>query len=212
MKKALAAVLVLALVGLSAGVVSAQVANVQVYFNGNPAYNSFNGTSEVCKPAGTNQELYVVFLNWNMFIQGAEFSIDYPVALFKTGETAPMNTLVIGDSNADGSSSLGTGPGHGGIALAFNLPQNGFAPLLALTVHTIWTSSCDCNAPTGNPQALVVRGQHYAEIGQGGQANPRAVRWPDYAEIDGVGMTSLVCPPPVAAEQTTWGGVKALYR
>ena len=211
MKKALAAVLVLALVGLSAGVVSAQVANVQVYFNGNPAYNSFNGTSAECQPAGTNQELYVVFLNWNMFIQGAEFSIDYPAALFPAGETAPMNTLVIGSSNADGTSTLGSGPGHGGIALAFNLPQNGFAPLLALTVHAIWTASCDCMG-SGGPQAMVVRGQHYAEIGQGGQPDPRVVRWPDYAEIAGVGMTSLICPGPVATQQTTWGGVKALYR
>lgn len=209
MKKALAGVLVASLVGLMAVAATAQVPNIQVYFNGNTNYNTFSDTQANCQSPGTPQDLYVVMNNWNMFIQAVEFSIDYPPALFPLGETAPVNTLVIGNSNADGSSTEGSGPGHGGIAIAWQLPQNGFNQLLALTVHTVWTGSCDCNAP---PVSIVVRGQHYAEIGVGGYANPRAVRWPDFAELEGVGMTSLICPGIVATEQSTWGGVKALYR
>lgn len=201
MKKALAGVLVASLVGLMAVAATAQVPNIQTYFNANLAYNSFSDTQADCQSPGTNQELYVVMNNWNMFIQAVEFSIDYPGALFRMGEDAPLNTLVIGSSDSNG--------GTGGVAIAWNLPQNGFSPLLALTVHTVWTSACDCN---GGPQAIVVRGYNYSSPGNGGNADPVAVQWPSYAEISGVGMTSLICPGPVATEQSTWGGVKALYR
>jgi hypothetical protein len=201
MKKALAGVLVASLVGLMAVAATAQVPNIQTYFKANLAYNSFSDTQADCQSPGMNQELYIVMNNWNMFIQAVEFSVDYPGALFVLGEDAPPNTLVIGSSP-----SLG---GTGGVAIAWNLPQNGFSPLLALTVHSVWTSACDCNA---GPQAIVVRGYNYANAGNGGNADPVAVQWPSYAEISGVGMTSLICPGIVATEQTTWGGVKALYR
>lgn len=197
MKKALAGVLVASLVGLMAVAATAQVPNIQIYFNGNPAFNSFNGTQEDCKSPNTLQDLYVVLNNWNMFVQAVDFSIDFPPALLYAGETPPVNTITIGTSPANG--------GAGGVAIAWQLPQNGFAPLLALTVRALWTSACDCNA---GPQALTVRGYNYAIA----NPNPLAVRWPDFVELEGVGMTSLVCPGPIATEQTTWGGVKALYR
>jgi hypothetical protein len=205
MKKALAGVLVASLVGLMAVAATAQVPNIQTYFKANLAYNSFSDTQADCQSPGTPQELYVVMNNWNMFIQAVEFSIDYPGALFVLGEDAPLNTLVIGSSP-----SLGTdGPGTGGVAVAWNLPQNGFSALLALTVHSVWTSNCNCSA---GPQALVVRGYNYANAGNGGNTDPVSVQWPSYAEISGVGMTSLICPGIVATEQSTWGAVKALYR
>lgn len=205
MKKALAGVLVASLVGLMAVAATAQVPNIQIYFNGNTNYNTFSDTQANCQSPGTSQDLYVVMNNWNMFIQAVEFSIDYPAAFFFLGENAPVNTLTIGSS----PSLTGNGPGTGGIAIAWNLPQNGFAQLLALTVHGVWTGSCDCN---GGPQPLVVRGYNYSNPGNGGNLDPVAVRWPDFIELSGVGMTSLICPGPVATEKTTWGGVKALYR
>jgi hypothetical protein len=203
MKKALAGVLVASLVGLLAVGATAQVPNVQVYFHGNPAFGSFSDTQAFCQSPGTPQLLYVVLNNYNMFVQGVDFSIDYPPALFPGGETPPAETLVIGSSNANG--------GTGGIAVSWINPQNGFAPLLALTVNAIWTSNCDCLQP---PQALVVCGWSYGTQGNGGKADPTAVRWPDFAEIsvEGSGQTSLVCPGAVSVEETTWGGIKALYR
>ena len=202
MKKALAGVLVASLVGLMAVAATAQVPNVQVYFNGNPAYNSFSDTQAVCNNPGYARDLYVVMNNWNMFVQAVEFSIDYPAALFFLGETAPAGTLVIGSTPSNG--------GTGGVAVSWtNIPQNGFDPILAMTVHVVETAQCDCNA---GPQAVVVRGYNYANAGNGGNTDPVAVRWPDYVELSGVGMTSLICPGAVATEQSTWGGVKALYR
>lgn len=205
MKKALAGVLVASLVGLMAVAATAQVPNIQVYFNGNVAFNSFSDTQADCQSPGTNQDVYVVMNNWNMFIQAVEFSIDYPAAFFPLGENAPANTLVIGNSN----SMTIDGPGTGGVAIAWNLPQNGFNQLLALTVHGVWTGSCDCGA---GPAPVVVKGYNYSNPGNGGNLQPVAVRWPDFAEIGGIGLTSLICPGIVATEQTTWGGVKALYR
>jgi hypothetical protein len=201
MKKALAGVLVASFIGLMAGVATAQVPHVQIYFNGNTTYNTFSGTGEDCKSPGTAPDLYVVMRGWNMFLLLVDFSIDFPPALFFAGETRPANTLQIGSSPS--TSELG------GIAISWNVPQNGYEDLLALTVHTFWTSNCDCNSP---PQSLVVRGFDYNNPEAGGSLDPRAVRWPDYAELPGVGMTSLVCPGIVSTEETTWGGVKALYR
>ena len=179
----------------------AQVPFVQVYFTGNPALNTYADTYAFCELPGTMQYLYVVLQNWNMWVSAVEFSIDYPLALYLAGETAPPNTLTIGQSDAHG--------GFGGIAIAWQYPQSGSVPLLALTVRVIWTGSCDCYGP---PHPVRVKGYWYGNVGNGGHANPRAVRWPDFAEIEGVGMMSLVCPGQPATAPTTWGRVKALYR
>jgi hypothetical protein len=63
---------------------------------------------------------------------------------------------------------------------------------------------CDC---LNGQQPLVVHG--YTPLGQ---ADPSAVRRDDFQQFFGIGMTSLVCPNPIATEQSTWGQVKALYR
>jgi hypothetical protein len=199
--KRLAPLACAALLSLPAWDSRAQIPIIQVYFSGNPVLNTYVDTHEFCKPPGTQQDLYVVLRNWNMWVSAVEFSIDYPPALFVAYDASPPNTLTIGRSVAEG--------GFGGIAIAWQYPQSGSTALLALTVQVFWTSSCDCY---GTPQPVWVRGYQYANIGNGGHANPRAVRWPDFAEIDGVGMMSLVCPDPPATAQTTWGRVKALYR
>ncbi len=202
MKKALAGVLAASFVGLMAAGAMAQVPNLQVYFNAN-----YSETQADCGPAGTNQSMYVVMNNWNMYVLGVDFSIDYPtLALFIAGETLPAGSIALGSSNSDS----GSGAGSGGISIAWGLPQNGYQPILALTVNGIWLGTCNCN---NGPQAVVVRGTHYAEPpSNGGKQDPSAIRWPDYAELAGVGMTSLVCPGIVAVKEQTWGGVKALYR
>jgi hypothetical protein len=202
MKKALAGVLAASFVGLMAAGAMAQVPNLQVYFDAN-----YTQTQANCGVAGTVQDMYVVMNNWNMYVLGVDFSIDYPAsALFISGETLPAGSISLGGSNSDS----GSGAGSGGIAIAWGLPQNGYSPVLALTVSGIWLGTCDCG---NGPQALVVRGTHYAQPpSNGGKTAPSAIRWPDYVELAGVGMTSLICPGPVAVKEQTWGGVKALYR
>ncbi len=174
-----------------------QVPNIQVYFAGNPEYAAFYGTLTDCQTPGTVQDLYVVLNNANMWVQAVDFSVWCPPALIPTGDTAPANTLVIGFYHSVYEFSR---------AIAWQFPQNGYQPLLALTIHGAWTASCNCDA---GPQALLVRGWKAAD---GEHLNPIAVRWPDFAEIEVVGMTSLVCPGPMGTAETTWGRVKALYR
>lgn len=187
MKKALAVVLAVAMAGTMAVTASAQVPNVQVYFD--PAYNN---TQTNCKPSSTIDTWYVVLNNWNMFVQGVDFSIVYPPAVFWTGDVLPDPLTM---------ASLGNSPT--GIAVTWALPQNGFEPLLALKPGVFWLN-CDCNQ---GPQTVRVNG-----YGPLGKANPTAVQWPLFNEVEGVGMTSLICPGAIATDNKTWGGVKALYR
>jgi hypothetical protein len=187
MKKALAGVLAIALAGAMAVSASAQVPNVQVYFD--PAYSN---TQTNCKNMGTPDQWFVVMNNWNMFVQGVDFTIAYPPAVFWSGDVLP-DPLTMASLGGSGT----------GVAVAWNLPQNGFVPLLALKLNVIWLA-CDC---AQGPQMVRVNG--YAPLGK---PTPTAVQWPLYNEVAGVGMTSLICPGAIATDNKTWGGVKALYR
>jgi len=184
MKKALAVVLVAAFIGVFAGGAMAQVPYMQIYFAGGQAQSAC-GTGFV--------DLYLNAFNFNMFVQAVDFQVMFPPALLYLSDTPTtpngINDLVIGNASI-------------GEAIAYNLPQNGYVPMLLTTIHCFWTAACDCSH---GPQALVV-GPYP------GSLQPSGVRWPDFSQIFVIGWTTLVCPGPVSTEATTWGGVKALYR
>lgn len=193
MKKALAVVLVAACIGVFAGAALAQVPFVQVFFDADVWGEGYSETQSDCLAPGTVSDLYVVALNWNMFMQAIDFKVILPVALLYLSDT-PNTTIadpVIGSSPA-------------GMAIAYNIPRNGFQALLLTKIRVFWTGQCNCAA---GPQAIEVVGFD-ANI----NPNPTAVRWPDFTQLAGVGMTSLICPGPVSTQSSTWGGVKALYR
>lgn len=189
MKKALAGVLAVAMVGVLAGSAMAQVPNIQVYFN--PAHTE---TQSACGTQGTPANLYVVMNNWNMNVTGVDFSISYPPSLIWLADNLP-----------DPSTQVSIGASPGGIAIAYAncCFLNGFLNNEVLIPFVLW-GPCDCN---NAPQPLVVGG--YVPLGK---TQPSAVRKEDFAEFSGLGMTSLICPGIVATEPTTWGQVKALYR
>jgi hypothetical protein len=193
MKRALAGVLAIAFVGLMAAGATAQAPFFQVYFD-DASNGSYGETQANCGEPGTKLSMYLVGQNFNMLVAGLEYQVFFPQALLYTDDLFPVvpgGTLVFGDSKS-------------GASVGYGLPRNGFSPLLISTIGASWTGQCDCAV---GPQALVV-GPHPGS----GANSPRFVRYPDYAIIDGVGMTSLICPGPVAAQETTWGGIKALYR
>jgi len=194
MKKALAGVLAVALVGVLAGSAMAQVPNVQVYFD--PAHTQTQTTCPGGAPfSGPPVELYVVMNNWNFTITGVDFSISYPPALVWVADNpVSINQVVVGAS-----------PTGVAIGYANCCPEDGFLAVEVLRPVVLW-GQCDCNAP-GNPQAVVVGG--YTPLGK---TQPSAIRKDDFKEFSGVGMTSLICPGAIATEPTTWGQVKALYR
>lgn len=197
MKKALAGVLAVALAGVMAGSATAQQANVQVYFD-----QTFTQAQTTCGTPGTLMDLYVVMNNWNMNVTGEDFSIDYSGTPFLTWlfDTLPYPDVTV---------SIGNSPtALGGIAIAYAncCTQDGFQAIYALRSTVMWGPGCDCG-PGGGMYPLVVRG--YTPLGK---TQPSAIRREDFAEFSGVGLTSLICPGFIATEQSTWGGVKALYR
>lgn len=192
MKKALAGVLAVALAGCMAGAAVAQVPYVQVYFDA-----ALTQAQSPCQPqTGNPVDLHVVYVNWNMEMSEVEFSIAYPPSLIWVGDQL---------TDPGTQAALGTSPAPGGIAIATAgcCPFDGFTPVVVLRPLVIW-GPCDCN---NGSQAMVVGG--YQPLGK---TQPSAVRRSDFQEFSGVGMTSLVCPDPIATEQSTWGQVKALYR
>lgn len=194
MKKALAGVLAVALAGLMAGSAIAQVPNVQVYFDATLT----QAQADPSCPGGNTgpYALYVVFNNWNMNITAVDFSISFPPSMAWVGDQSPLE-------DASLTSIVGQSPTGVAVAWANCCDQDGFLPVLALRPLFVW-QECTC---TGGPQSLVVGG--YTPLAK---LNPTAVRKEDFVEFEGVGLTSLVCPGPIATETSTWGQVKALYR
>jgi hypothetical protein len=192
MKKALAGVLVVTLVGVLAGSAMAQVPNIQVYFD--PAHTQ---TQTNCGDPGSLTCLHVVMNNWNLNIAGVDFSIAFPPSLIWVADVLPDPLT---------SASINKSPNTlGGIAIAYASGYflDGTQSQEVLQVLCTW-GPCDC---AQGPQPVVVGG--YTLLGK---PQPSAVRREDFAEFAGVGMTSLICAGPIATEPSTWGQVKALYR
>lgn len=192
MNKALAGVLAVALAGSMAGSAMAQVPNVQVYFD---AYWTQTQTNCPDVPTGPFN-LYVVMNNWNMNVAAVDFSIDYPPEIAWIGDQLPDPSTM----SAIGFSPTGIVVGWGGCCI-----PDGFSPVLALMPFVQW-GPCDCLDPS-MPHKLVVGG--YTPLGK---PTPTAVRYEDFSEHAGLGMTSLICPGFIAVQPSTWGQVKALYR
>jgi hypothetical protein len=193
MKRALAGVLAIAFVGLMAAGATAQVPFFQVYFD-DDSNGSYGETQAFCGTANDPQDLYLVLHNANTFVAAVDYQILFPGALLFLTDNYPVVP----------GGHLNLGNSLNGNAISYGLPRNGFAPMLVVTMSTLWTGACDCN---GGPQSIVVG--PYPGVGK---TTPSLVRWPDFLEFQGVGMTSLLCPGPVSTQSSTWGGVKALYR
>jgi hypothetical protein len=188
MKKALAVVLAMLLIGVCTGGALAQVPFVQAYFDAD-----YNDTQSPCKTPGSSSSLYVAAFNLNDLISAVDFKVLFPPALLYTGENpnVEVTDLVIGNAQI-------------GEAIAWQLAKNGFETLLLTRIFVEWTGDCDC---LQGPQPLRVVG--YDDVYS---PNPKAVRFFGGAQFECVGMLSLICPGGVSTETTTWGGVKALYR
>lgn len=178
------ATLVMAVLLATVIVANAQdVPNIGVYFDQYLSKMSSNGWDG--QPATQMDTWYVVGNNFNCWVAGAEFKIDYPgVVMWMSDAGTPPVTI--------GNTSTG-------ISMGFGLPVNGFTPFVICQVNVLWlTPGC----PQQNIPVPVV--QHPYTFYLGG------TDFPDYNLVPAVGMTSLICPS-VPTEDTTWGGVKALY-
>jgi hypothetical protein len=180
-----AKILVMALLAVSVvGVwtsANAQTGYVAVYFN-----QGMSLEQKDCPGASVIDTLYIGAVNWNMFLAGIQFKVNYP-ATFST---------VIDEDN--GWAHVGTTAT--GYATGFGVPQNGYLPVLVTRVIVIW----NCNDCSSTNVPITVVGHPFL----GGTVT--ATRWPDNVKIDGIGLEALICAT-VPTEETTWGKVKSLY-
>ena len=176
----------LALLTISVASVGAQTPFIAVYFDQN-----FQHLQAECPtaPAGTVlDQFFVVLVNASAFVSGAEYRIEYPASV-----------MWLADTNLP-PVSIGSSPT--GIALGFNLPQNGFFAVLLQTVDVLWMCT-GCNM-LNDP--IDVRANPNT-----GATAPQWTDWPSFDLFKAIGLSSHVCPT-VSTEETTWGQVKALYR
>lgn len=160
---------------------SAQTGTIGFYFD-----SGFSVQQKNCAD-GTLDMGYVAAVGFNTFLAGAEYQIIYPGSMFFLGDVDTPPATV-------GNSATG-------ISMGFALPQNGYLPVLLHKVNFLWQCPDGCN-PTNQP-IIVVPNPFTVE--------PVVVtQWPDYALIEGIGLTSLVCAT-IPTEETSWGGIKALY-
>ena len=182
-KRALVVAFVLALTVLAVGAASAQVPYIAVYFN-----SGFSQEAKDCPGVGVFDTWYVAAVNFNMFLAGADFAIQYPPAVTWITDLQVWTVF------------QGTTPS--GYSVGFPFPQNGFNPIPLVKPMVMW--NCDeCVPPWHNNQIKVVTNPATNFLG--------GVGYPAFDLVPSVGLTALICPLPIATDETTWGQVKAIY-
>jgi hypothetical protein len=171
---------------LCSSAVSAGVPNVAVFFDKN--LQQMVGSCPFAPEGTVLDTVFVVANNFDMWMGAIEYSIQYPPQVVWIADLYPANTLTLGNSAS-------------GITTAWTTPANAFVGLVVQRSIILWL--CDgCGGFVNQP--LVVLPHPVSGL-------LRAVRWPDQATVNAVGLTSIVCPT-IPAQETTWGGIKALYR
>jgi hypothetical protein len=182
-KRALVTALVLALTALVVGVASAQNPYIAVYFN-----SGYSQEAKDCPGVGVLDTWYVAAVNFNMFLVGADFAIQYPPAVTWLTDLQVWTVY------------QGTTPA--GYSVGFPIPQNGFSPVLLVKPMVIWNCA-ECMDPWNVNQIKVVANPATGDLA--------GVGYPGFNLVPSLGLTALICPLPIAAEETTWGQVKAVY-
>jgi len=178
------ATLVFAALMVTAVAVSAQTPYIAVYFD--------KGHSQEAKdcpgPGPVVDTWYIAAVNFNMFLSGAEFAVQYPPAVQWLADAATPPV------------TLGFTPT--GITMGFPVPQNGFNTVDLCQVVVLW--NCEtCMDPYLNNLVRVIQHPGTGFLG--------AVDYPGFNLVPSVGLTAVLCACTIPVEQTTWGQVKAVY-
>jgi hypothetical protein len=180
MKTLLRVTAVLAVSLMAVGAQAQMSPTVGVFFD-----QSFAQMAEDCPSGGGIDSAFVVAMNFNTFVSGIEYSINYPTTMTWVSDygTPPV--------------TIGSTPT--GISEGFALPQNGFSPIIVAKILFLW--NCAGCVVTDDP--IIVSAHPISGF-------VRATDFPNYDFINAVGMTSLVCAT-VPTEETSWGRIKSLY-
>ena len=162
---------------------SAQVPFVAIYFDEGLSQEQKN-----CPGVSVLDTLYVVARNFNAFIAGIEFRVDYPSSMVWLADTGIPPV------------SIGSTPT--GISMGWNFPKNGFEAVVVCTPIVLWLCSKCSDLPSGYEPLRVQPHPIFGHV--------RATQWPTYEFIEAVGLTASICGT-IDTEASTWGRVKALY-
>ena len=128
---------------------------------------------------------FVVVNNFSMWMSAIEYQVIYP----------PEMLLFL-----DNTTGLNLGTSATGIATSWPFPINAYSSAIVNTVWFWW--KCE-GCPSFNIPVQVAPHPYAGHL--------RAVRWPDNALINGIGITSLICPT-IPTEETSWGKIKEIYK
>ena len=160
---ALSAVLCAAVLSLAAGPAAGQNGTLTVYFD--PAWTQRTGEC----PGPIVGSLYVVAENFDMYVAGIEFKIDYPPCLTWLADL-DIPPVTIGSS-------------PNGLSMAWALPQNGYTPFQVMRALVLW-----------NCAGCAVPNQRVSVVAHPVSGYVQAARFPDYAIVEGHGRASVACP------------------
>jgi hypothetical protein len=206
-------VVIAVVVGLSAVPAKAQTPYLQVYFD-----DFWTVTvKDTCPGFGVFDTLYVVGHNWNNRMTAMEYKIVYPPEIVFVADiiqTANSCQLKTGASPA-----IVAHPDGISVVWRPDYPcgwPDGFNAFLVNAVQILW----NCEGCAGQLELPIINAHgpavptppyNYEVLGVAGDLSNNDIRW----EVFGVGLTAFVCAtetPPVPVEESTWGGIKALYR
>jgi hypothetical protein len=159
----IAAVLVTAVICLGASPAIGQTGTLTVYFD--PEWTV--RTTEC--PGPVVGSLYVVAENFDMFVAGMEFKVEYPPCMTWLADL-DIPPVTIGSSPS-------------GVSMGWALPQNGFFPFQVLRALVLWNCS-GCTEPN----------QHVSVVAHPATGCCQAARFPDYVCVEAIGRTSVVGP------------------
>ena len=164
----------------------AQVPYIQIYYD-----EYLSQTVSRCPEVSfVTDTLYVVAHNFNMMMSSIEYRIEY----------APGNAAFLRDLLEPGTS--GAGHSQAGIVVTFATPKDATPFVLVQAAEILWLCMECENAGVSL----------FSVFPHPDSDKIQAARWPDGEMIEAVGLAAQICPLSVDIEETTWGGIKALYR
>lgn len=170
---------------LSFSALSAETPFIAVYFDA-----GLSQEAKDCPGFGVMDTLYVALVNANCFVGGAQLRILYPPSMIFLADVNPPGFICVGPFCTTAT----------GRFIIFDLPQNGFSPVLLIRVVILWNCN-DCSFP--NDPILVTPHPETGELSYFCSTPLDA--------FPAVGLTAAVCST-VPVEETSWGRIKALYR
>ena len=145
---------------------------------------------------------YEEFTGWvyangmECYMTASEFMIAAPPGIMMTGFEIPPGSLNLGDPMS-------------GVSITYWPPLNGYETCqLLCTVNFVAMNWCwNYGGPHGILADAPMRVVPHPDTGL-----IAVTCWPENQMVGLIGMTSTICPTQIGVHETSWGGIKALYK